>query len=89
MSSTFRPLRARAGISLFFFTNGAMMAGLLPRYPEVKAAFGLTNTEFGLMVAIGPLASMLASALVSSLAASPAAASSPGRSPRRGQSGRR
>ena len=63
MSSTFRPLRARSGISLFFFTNGAMMAGLLPRYPEVKAAFGLTNTEFGLMVAIGPLASMLASSL--------------------------
>ena len=63
MSTTPAPVRARTGISLFFFTNGAMMAGILPRYPEVKAAFELSNTEFGLMVAIGPLASMLASAL--------------------------
>ena len=63
MSANAAPVRARTGISLFFFTNGAMMAGILPRYPEVKAAFELSNTEFGLMVAIGPLASMLASAL--------------------------
>ena len=57
------PVRARAGISLFFFTNGLMMAGLLPRYPEIKASFDLSNTAFGLMVAISPLAAMLASAL--------------------------
>lgn len=57
------PVRARTGISLFFFTNGLMLAGLLPRYPEIKAAFELSNTHFGLMVAIGPLASMLASTL--------------------------
>ena len=57
------PQRARVGISLFFFTNGAMMAGILPRYPEVKALFELSNTAFGFMVAIGPLASMLASSL--------------------------
>ena len=57
------PVRARIGISLLFFTNGAMMAGILPRYPEVKAAFELSNTAFGFMVAIGPLASMLASSL--------------------------
>lgn len=63
MSVSLNPVRARAGISLFFFTNGAMMAGILPRYPEVKAAFELSNTAFGFMVAIGPLASMLASAL--------------------------
>ena len=53
------PVRARAGISLFFFTNGLMMAGLLPRYPEIKASFDLSNTAFGLMVAISPLAAML------------------------------
>lgn len=63
MSQTFNPVRARIGISLFFFTNGAMMAGILPRYPEVKAMFELSNTAFGFMVAIGPLASMLASSL--------------------------
>lgn len=60
---TFNPVRARVGISLFFFTNGAMFSGLLPRYPEVKDAFALTNTGFGLMVAIMPLAAMAASAL--------------------------
>ena len=63
MTQTLDPVRARTGISLFFFTNGAMMAGILPRYPEVKAAFELSNTAFGFMVAIGPLASMLASSL--------------------------
>lgn len=63
MTVGLHPVRARVGISVSFFTNGALMAGLLPRYPEVKDAFELSNTAFGFMVAIGPLASMLASAL--------------------------
>lgn len=63
MTSTLHPVRARIGISLSFFTNGALFAGLLPRYPEVKDVFELSNTAFGLMVAIGPFASMLASSL--------------------------
>ena len=54
---------ARTGISLFFFTNGALFAGMLPRYPEIKSAFEISNTQFGFMVAIGPVASMLASTL--------------------------
>lgn len=61
--ATSSPVRARTGISLFFFTNGMMMAGILPRYPEVKAMFELSNTAFGFLVAVGPLASMFASAL--------------------------
>ena len=63
MAVTLHPVRARTGVSLFFFTNGAIMAGILPRYPEVKAAFDLSNTQFGFMVVIGALASMVASAL--------------------------
>ncbi len=63
MSATFHPVRARSGISLFFFTNGAMLAGILPRYPEIKATFALSNTAFGFMVAVGPLASIAASSL--------------------------
>ncbi|MFT3876166.1 MAG: MFS transporter [Propioniciclava sp.] len=63
MSAVFSPVRARTGISLFFFTNGAMMAGIMPRYPEIKAAFELSNTAFGFMVAVGPIASVAASAL--------------------------
>ena len=57
------PPRARLGVSLFFLTNGALIATLLPRYPEVKAAFDLTNTQFGFMVAALPLGSILASGL--------------------------
>lgn len=57
------PARARLGVSLFFFTNGALIATLLPRYPEVKTAFDLTNTQFGFMVAALPLGSILASGI--------------------------
>nr|WP_205267119.1 MFS transporter [Mycolicibacterium sphagni] len=34
-----------------FLTNGALFANLLPRYPEIKADLGLSNTAFGLAVA--------------------------------------
>lgn len=60
---TFHPRRARFGVSLFFFTNGLMFANLLPRYPELKAQFGLSNTEFGLLVAMMPLGAIVASGL--------------------------
>lgn len=58
---THHPLRARFGISLFFLTNGFLMANLLPRYPEVKASFALSNTGFGILVAMMPLGAILAS----------------------------
>ena len=61
MPTTFHPVRARAGISLMFFTNGFLVANLLPRYPEVKQAFDLSNTEFGVVVAMMALGSMVAS----------------------------
>ena len=50
--------RARAGISLFFFTNGAIFAGILPRFPEVKSALGLTNAEFGVLAIVSAVGSM-------------------------------
>jgi len=55
--------RARVGISLFFFTNGAVWANILPRYPELKDAFDLSNAGFGVMVAAFPLGSIAASAV--------------------------
>lgn len=58
MSPTQR--RARVGVSLMFFTNGALFASLLPRYPEIKAAFDLTNSGFGLLVVAFPLGALLA-----------------------------
>lgn len=63
MSSQAAARRARLGVSLYFFTNGVMLAGILPRYPEVKAAFELTNTQFGFLVASMPLGAIAASLL--------------------------
>jgi MFS family permease len=51
-------------VSVLFLTNGAIFTNLLPRYPEIKAALGTTNTVFGLSVAAFP-----AGALLSGLAA--------------------
>lgn len=59
--------RPRLGASLFFLTNGALFASLLPRLPEVKETFDLSNPMFGLVVAATPAGSMLASALPSPL----------------------
>ena len=33
-----------------FFTNGVLFSALLPRYPELKEQFGLSNAAFGLAV---------------------------------------
>ncbi|MBD8606341.1 MFS transporter [Aeromicrobium sp. CFBP 8757] len=33
-----------------FFTNGVLFSALLPRYPELKAHFGLSDAQFGLTV---------------------------------------
>lgn len=54
------PGRARTGVSLMFFTNGVLFSALLPRYPEIKAAFGLSNSEFGLLVIAFPVGALIA-----------------------------
>ena len=46
-----RNRRARVATAVLFGTNGALFANLLPRYPEIKADLGLSNTAFGLAVA--------------------------------------
>jgi len=53
-------VRARFAVNVLFFTNGAIFANLLPRYPEIKGALDLTNTEFGAAVAAFPLGAILA-----------------------------
>ena len=58
-----RVRRARIAVSAFFLTNGALYANLLPRLPEVKDAFGLTNTLYGLLVVAFPLGAILVGAL--------------------------
>ncbi|WP_457965403.1 MFS transporter [Arthrobacter sp. D1-29] len=52
--------RARFAVNVLFFTNGAIFASLLPRYPEIKTDLGLTNAVFGLAVAAFPFGALLA-----------------------------
>jgi len=52
--------RARFAVAILFFTNGAIFANLLPRYPEVMASLDLSNASFGLAVAAGPLGALIA-----------------------------
>lgn len=51
--------RARAATGLLFLTNGALLANLIPRYPEIKTALGMSDSLFGLSVAGFPLGAML------------------------------
>jgi MFS family permease len=51
---------ARVAVSVLFFTNGALIANLLPRYPQIKADLDLTNAAFGTAVAAYPLGALIA-----------------------------
>jgi hypothetical protein len=52
--------RARAAVGILFFTNGALIANLLPRYPEIKDGLELSNAAFGTAVAAYPLGALMA-----------------------------
>lgn len=52
--------RARGAVAALFLTNGALFANLLPRYPEIKADLGLSNSVYGLAVAAFPLGAIVA-----------------------------
>ncbi|WP_066596865.1 MFS transporter [Cryobacterium arcticum] len=52
--------RARVAVAVLFFTNGALFANLIPRYPAIKSELGLSNAEFGLAVAAFPLGALIA-----------------------------
>jgi MFS family permease len=51
--------RARLGASLLFFTNGAIIANLAPRLPELKAALGLGGGAYGMAVAASTVGAIL------------------------------
>ncbi|GAA1485207.1 MFS transporter [Brachybacterium fresconis] len=69
--------RARAAVATLFLTNGALLANLLPRYPEIKAELALTNSTYGLVLAAFPagaiLAGLGAGALIRRLGSAPLA----------------
>ncbi|MFF7857883.1 MFS transporter [Streptomyces sp. NPDC007904] len=52
--------RARAAVAVLFFTNGALFANLLPRYPQIKADLGIGNAAYGLAVAAFPAGAIAA-----------------------------
>lgn len=52
--------RARAAVAVLFFTNGALFANLLPRYPQIKADLGIGNAAYGLAVAAFPAGAVAA-----------------------------
>ena len=56
---------ARAGVSLVFLANGLGFANLVPRFPQIVAALGLSKSAFGQAVAAASVG-----ALVAGLAAS-------------------
>jgi len=43
-----------------FLTNGAIFANLVPRFPELKAALALSNTQYGIVVAAFPVGGLVA-----------------------------
>lgn len=68
MTSSVRATRrARIAVSALFLTNGAIFASLVPRYPEIKAALELSNTVYGILIALNPVGAMLAGVLAAVL----------------------
>ncbi|CAL9353975.1 Inner membrane protein YbjJ [Streptomyces sp. enrichment culture] len=52
--------QARVAVAVLFFTNGALFANLLPRYPQIKADLGIGNAAYGLAVAAFPTGAIVA-----------------------------
>ncbi|MEV8392555.1 MULTISPECIES: MFS transporter [unclassified Streptomyces] len=52
--------QARVAVSVLFFTNGALFANLLPRFPQIKAELGMGNAAYGLAVATFPSGAIVA-----------------------------
>jgi hypothetical protein len=55
-----RNRRARVAVAAMFLTNGAIFANLAPRFPELKADLGLTNTAYGIVLAAFPVGALVA-----------------------------
>lgn len=58
---------ARWAVSALFWLNGATMASMVPRYPQLRDSLNLTNSWFGVAVAIGPVGGLIAGLMVARL----------------------
>jgi len=56
-------------VATLFVANALVFASIVTRYPELKDAFGLTELTFGLMVACGPVGSIVGSVIAGRLVA--------------------
>lgn len=61
--------RGVAGVGVFFISNGAVFAGLLPWYPLMMDRLDLSASEFGLIVASFAIGAIVSSVLPSRLIA--------------------
>src|SRR6476469_6165595 len=52
--------RARAAVGACFFVNADLYANLVPRFPELKADLGLSNSSLGAAIAALPLGELVA-----------------------------
>lgn len=59
--------RARVAVAAIFFFNGFVFANVVPRYPEIKAELGLSNTALGTAIAAMPLGALTLGLLASPL----------------------
>lgn len=61
-SSTVPPdvRRARVGVILLFFLNGVAWTSIVPRYPEIKSSLELSDTWWGIVIALGPIGGLVA-----------------------------
>lgn len=59
--------RARAAVAALFFTNGALFANVVPRYPDLKAELALSNAAYGTVLAAFPFGALLAGLFAAAL----------------------
>jgi MFS family permease len=61
--------RARVAVAVLFAANGATLAGAVTRYPDIKAALGLSNTALGAAVGAYWVGALLVGAVAGVLVA--------------------
>lgn len=59
--------RGHIAAALFFFTNGAVFANLVPRYPELKDTLDMSATVYGIVIAMNPIGAMVAGVAAAAL----------------------
>ncbi|MDO5092254.1 MAG: MFS transporter [Propionibacteriaceae bacterium] len=59
--------RARLGVILLFWLNGAAWSSIVPRYPEIKDRVGLDDQWWGLVIVLAPIGGLAAGLVTAAL----------------------